>query len=77
MSLDETFFLFNEGELKVLGITDKPRHDLFFSDSWFSIAVLRVKSAASVNGTVIFLAKGTNVQPSPRVTNFGTRYVLT
>ena len=27
LDLDETFFLCNEGELKVLGSKDKPRHD--------------------------------------------------
>ena len=47
----------------MVGGNDKPRHDKNCSDSRFSITVLRVGSAAGVNGPVIFLAKGTKVHP--------------
>ena len=76
MNLDGTSFLCNEGNLKVLGSKDKPRHDKKCSDSRFSITVLQVGSAEGVNGPVIFLTKGTKVQPSIRGTNLVTRYVL-
>ena len=59
LNLDETCFLCNEGELKIIDDNDKPRHDKNCSDSRFSITVLRVGSATGVNGPVIFLAKGT------------------
>ena len=74
MNLDETCFLCNEGELKIIGDNDKPRHDKNCSDSRFSITVLRVGSAAGVNGPVIFLAKGTKVHPRLRGNNLVTKY---
>ena len=74
--MDETCFLCNEGELKIIGDKDKPRHDKNCSDSRFSITVLRVGSAAGVNGPVIFLAKGTNVQPRTRGNNLVTKYIF-
>ena len=55
LNLDETCFLYNEGELKIIGDNDKPCHDKNCSDPRFSITVLRVGSAAGVNGPVIFL----------------------
>ena len=58
LNLDETCFLFNEGELKIIGYKDKPRQDKNCSYSRFSIKVLWVGSAAGVNGPVIFLEKG-------------------
>ena len=75
--MDETCFLCNEGELKIIGDNDKPRHDKNFSDSRFSITVFRVGSAAGVNGPVIFLEKGTNVHPRLRGNNLVTKYGLT
>ena len=72
--MDETSFSCNEGELKVLGSKDKPRHEKQFSDSRFSITVLRVGSVAGINGPAIFLAKGTKLHPSLRGTNLVTRY---
>ena len=63
LNLDETCFLCNEGELKIIGDNNKPPHDKNCSDSRFSIIVLRVGSVAGVNGPVIFLAKGTKVHP--------------
>ena len=66
LNLDETCFLCNEGELNIIGDNDKPCHDKNCSDSRFSITVLRVESAEGVNGPVIYLAKGTKVQPRPR-----------
>ena len=58
LNLDETCFLCNEGELKIIGDNDKPRHDKNCSDSRFSITVLQVGSAADMNGPVIVLVKG-------------------
>ena len=55
LNLDETRFLCNEGELKIIDENDKPCHDKSCSNSRFSITVLWVGSAAGVNGTVIFL----------------------
>ena len=72
--LDGTRFLCNYGELKVVGIKDKPRHDKNCSDSRFSITVLRVGIAAGVNGPVIFLDNGTKVHPRLKGTNLVTRY---
>ena len=59
-NLDETCFVCNEGELKIIDINDKPRHDKNCSDSRSSVTDLRVGSAAGVNGPVIFLAKETS-----------------
>ena len=44
------------------------------SDSKFSITVLRVGSAAGLNGPVIFMTKGEKLYPSIRGTNLVTRY---
>ena len=55
MNLDETSILCNEGDLKFPGIKDKPCHDKNYSNSRFSITVLRVGVAAGMNGPVIFM----------------------
>ena len=54
-NMDETCFLCNEGELRIIGKNDKPRHDKNCSALRFSITVLRVGIAGNVNGPVIFL----------------------
>ena len=72
--MDETCFLCNEGELKIIGNNDKPRHNKNCSDSRFSITVLQLESEAGVNGPVIFMAKGTNVQPRLRGKKLVTKY---
>ena len=74
LNLDETCFLCNKGELNIIGDNNKPRHDNNYSDSRFSITVLRVGSVAGVNGPVIFLAKGTKVHPRLRGNNLVTKY---
>ena len=74
MNLDETCFLCNEGELRIIGDNDKPRHGKNCSDSRFSITFLRVGSAAGVNGPVIFLTKGSKVHPRLRGKNLVTKY---
>ena len=66
MNSDETSFLCNEGELKVLESKDKPCHEKNCSESRLSITVLWVGSTSGVNGPVIFLAKGTKVHPRIR-----------
>ena len=74
--MDETCLLCNEGEVKVIGGKDKPRHDKNFSDSRFSITVLWVGIAAGVNGPVIFMEKEAKANPRIKGTKFVTRYVL-
>ena len=76
LNLDETCFLCNEGKLKIIGDNDKPCHNKNCSDSRFSIAVLRVGSAAGLNGPVIFLSKGTKLHPRLRGNNLVTKYGL-
>ena len=73
LNLDDTCFLCNEGELNIIG-DNKYCHDKNCSDSRFSITVLRVGSAAGVNGPVIFLAKGKKVHPRLRGNNLVTKY---
>ena len=74
MNLDETYFLCNEGDIKVLGIKDRPRHEKNCSDLSFLITVLRVGIAAVVNGPVIFMEKGKKVHPRLKGKNLVTRY---
>ena len=74
MNLDETFFLCNEGELRIIGGNNKPRHKNNCSDSRFSITVLQIGSKSGLNGPVIFLAKGTNVHPRMKGKNLVTKY---
>ena len=73
-NLNETCFLCNEGELRIIGDNNKSRHNKNCSDSRFSITVLLVGSAAGVNDPLIFLAKGTKVQPRLRGNNLVTKY---
>ena len=37
LDLDETFFLCNEGELRIIGDNDKPCHEINCSDSRFEL----------------------------------------
>ena len=76
MNLDETCFLCNEAELKIIGGNDKACHEKNCRYPRFSITVLRVGSAADVNGPVIFLEKGTNVHQRLRGNNLVTKYRL-
>ena len=57
LNLNETSFLGNEGELRVIGRNDKPRHVKNFSDTRFPIIVIRVGSSEGVNDPVKFLEK--------------------
>ena len=70
LNLDNTCFLCNEGESRIIGGNDKPRHDKNYSDSRFSITILRVGSASGVNVPVIFIAKVKNLHLRIRGTNF-------
>ena len=74
--MDETSFLCNQGKLRIIGGNYKPRYENNSSDSRFSITVLRVGSAAGVNGPVIFMAKGKKVHQSLRGNNLVTKYRL-
>ena len=76
LNSDETCFLCNEGELKIIGNNDKPCHDKNCRDSRFSITFLQVRSAACVNGPVIFLVKVERVHPRLRGNNLVTKYGL-
>ena len=76
MNLYGTCFIYNEGELKVIGRKYKPSHEKNCSESSFSITVLRVGNTAGVNGPVIFLEKVKKVHPRLRGTNLVTRYGL-
>ena len=76
LNLDETCFLRNDFELKIVGRNDKHRHDRKWSDSIFSITVLRVGSAAGINYLVKFMTKGTKVHPRMRGKKLVTKYVL-
>ena len=64
LNLDETCFLCNQSDLKVLRSKDKLRHEIFFSDSRFSITFLWVGSSTGMNVPVIFMEKGKKVHPS-------------
>ena len=61
LNLDENSLLCNGGEQKVIESKYKTRHEKIAVTQFFSITVLRVGSAAGVNGPVIFLVKGENV----------------
>ena len=74
LNLDETSFLCNEGELRIIGGNDKPRHDKNCSYLRFSITVLRVASALVMNGPVIFVAKGTKVHQRLGGNNLVNKY---
>ena len=73
LNLDETYFLCNEVELKVVRSKYKPLQEEKCSDSRFSTTVLRVGIVAGMNGPVIFLEKGTNVHPRIRDNNLVAR----
>ena len=74
MNLDESCFLCNEGELKIIGDNYKPRQDKNCSNTRFSVTVFQVGIAAGVNGPVIFMANGTKVHPRLRSKNLVTKY---
>ena len=76
LNLDETCLLCNEGELRIISDNDKPRHEKNCSNSGFSITVLRVESAAGVNGPVIFMVDRTKLHPRLRGNNLVTKYGL-
>ena len=76
LNLDETYLLCNEGGLKIIGGKNKPCHNNNFSNLRFPITVLRVGSAAGVNGPVIFMEKGEKMHPRLRGNNLVTKYGL-
>ena len=57
-NLDESYFMGNEGVLRVIGSAPQKKHNKNTSDSRQSITIVRVGSAAGVEGPHIFLAKG-------------------
>jgi hypothetical protein len=58
VNLDESYFMGSEGVLRVIGSAAQKKHKKNTSDSCQSITVVRVGSAAGVEGPHIFLAKG-------------------
>ena len=76
LNLDETCFLFNGGEFRIIGGNDKTHHNKQCSDLRFTISVLQVGSESGVNGPVIFLANGEKVHPKLRSKDLVTRYGL-
>ena len=61
VNLDETCFMCSEGTLKILGDSQRKKHNLNVADCRTSVTVLRVGSAAGVNGPVVFVPKGREV----------------
>ena len=76
LNLDGTCFICNGGKLIIIVGNDKPLHEKNCSYSRFSTTILWVGSAAGVNGTVIFLAKGIKVHHSMIGKNLVTIYVF-
>lgn len=61
LNLDETCIRCDDGNLRVLGASDKRITSKCNSDSKFSITILRVGSAAGVDGPIIFLVEGKKI----------------
>ena len=53
-NLDETYFMYNDGALKIIGVTEIT-YNKNTSNSRVSITTVRYGSAAGVNGPVVFL----------------------
>ena len=58
VNLDESCFMGSEGVLRVIGSAARKKHEKNTSDSRQSITIVRVGSAAGMEGPHIFLAKG-------------------
>ncbi len=58
VNLDESCFMGSEGVLHVIGSAARRKHEKNTSDSRQRITIVRVGSAAGVEGPRIFLAKG-------------------
>ena len=61
VNLDESCFMGSEGVLRVIGSAARKKHEKNTSDSRQSITIVRVGSAAGVEGPRIFLAKGVDL----------------
>lgn len=72
LNFDESCFLANGSELRILGDGERPRHNKNTSDGRCSITCGRLGSAGGTKGPVIFLAAG---QKEPPRTFAGTKYV--
>ena len=55
---DETCFLASNGEVKIIGDKDKPKHDLPTGSSRTSITVYRTGNTAGATGPTAFLPPG-------------------
>ena len=61
LNLDESCFICNDGNLKIIGDGEKKRHDKNIANIRVSITTVRCGSAAGTNGPVVFIANGKNV----------------
>jgi hypothetical protein len=61
VNLDESCFMGSEGVLRIIGSAARKKHEKNTSDSRQSITIVRVGSAAGVEGPRIFLAKGVDL----------------
>ena len=76
LNLDENCFLCNEYELKIIGDNNKTRHGKNCSNSRLYITVFWVGITAGANVPMLFLAKGTKVDPRLIGNNLVTKYGL-
>ncbi len=74
-NLDETCFRAEDGVLKIIGSNERKKHEKNTSDSRLSITVVRIGSAAGIEGPRIYLGKGKEDPPSHmKKGNFSSRY---
>lgn len=62
-NLDETCFRAEDGVLKIIGSNERKKHEKNTSDSRLSITVVRIGSAAGIEGPRIYLGKGKEDPP--------------
>ena len=62
LNLDKTCFLASDGIVRVIGSINKKKHEKNIGDCRDSITVVRVGSAAGIDGPRIYLAKGKTLE---------------
>lgn len=62
INLDESSMGANEGELHILGLRGRRKHEKNVADCRETISIVRVGSAANVDGPRFFLAKGKEIE---------------
>ena len=73
-NLDESCMMASEGIVRIIGSKAKKKHEKNISDSRDSITVVRIGSAANVDGPRIYLAKGKEIE-LPAFRNFTKNFV--